>query len=85
MTTIAGHVFGLEGRCSCGKRFSDVSGATPQHVGTHGIAHTAHLTAAELGEIQAEVQRIWNLLVGSATGNGPATTQEPDYSGAEAA
>jgi len=71
--TIAGHVFTLEGQCSCGKRFQDISGASEEHVGTHGWAHSGHLVAYELAEIRAEVRRIWELTIGAATGNGPAS------------
>lgn len=65
---IAGHTFvGLDGRCSCGKRFSDISGAGPENVGKPDWAHAAHLSFDELQQIVAERERMWGTVVGSAS------------------
>lgn len=73
MSEIAGHRFtGLNGRCSCGKVLGDIAGATREHLNAPGFAHSGGLIERELNEIHAEVARIWALVVGSATGNGPA-------------
>lgn len=84
---IAGHTFGIEGRCTCGLRFGDISGAGPEHINKPHWAHSGNLTQHELTEIQAEVRRIWGLIVGVSTGSGPSVgpVTEPDYSAAEAA
>jgi hypothetical protein len=86
--TIAGHSFSPEGLCTCGRRFGDISGAGPEHLNKPHWAHQGNLIERELEEIQAEVQRLWSLVVGAATGNGPAAApaqEDVDYSGAEAA
>jgi len=88
MSSIAGHEFtGLNGRCSCGKLLSDISGAGPEHLNQLGWAHNGGLIERELLEIRAEVRRIWELTIGAATGNGPASPEPLDdnWAGAEAA
>lgn len=86
MSSIAGHWFGADGMCSCNRRFGDISGAGPEHIGKPHYAHVGNLTAVELSEIQAEVRRLWDLVVGAATGNGPATrATEDEIAAAEAA
>lgn len=86
MTTIAGHSFGPEGRCSCGIRFADISGAGSEHLNKPHWAHQGNLIERELEEIQTEVRRLWALVVGAATGNGPAArTTEDEIIAAEAA
>ena len=68
---IAGHTFdGPWGRCSCGQRFSDISGATHKELhGPLGWAHSGTLIERELNEIQAEVKRLWTALEGVADGS----------------
>jgi hypothetical protein len=83
--TIAGHAFGIEGRCSCGRRFGDISGAGPEHVNKPHWAHQGNLIESELIEIQTEVKRIWELLVGTANGSGPARSLADEIAAAEAA
>lgn len=82
---IAGHVFSTNGRCSCNRTFGDISGATEANIGHYHWAHSGTLTANELAEIRAEVRRIWDLLVGTATGSGPAAPAQDDLAAAEAA
>jgi len=77
---IAGHLFTIEGKCSCGKRFADISGATQEHIGKEGWAHTRELNAAEFSEICTERDRIWALVVGSSTGGAaPAVRELPAH------
>lgn len=67
---IAGHDF-VNGRCHCGRRWSDIRDATPDCVGKQGWAHTSYLTADEYSEIEAaravEVERCW-AAVGAVAG-----------------
>lgn len=67
---IAGHLFGLEGRCACGYRFGDISGVTRADIGSGGWAHSGSLIEREYDEIVVERDRIWGLLCGVATGSG---------------
>lgn len=64
----AGHTWGLNGFCSCGKRLSDVSFAAyePHWIGKPEIAHTTHLTAMEQAEIREEVERVYDLAMDGA-------------------
>lgn len=65
MATIAGHTFveTPDGRrCEvCKKLWVDVSGATDEDVDKPGWAHQGNLTKHELGQIRAEVDRLWEL------------------------
>lgn len=58
---IAGHLFTSEGRCSCGKRLSDISFVYGDRswIGQPDIAHTGLLNEAEYGQICGEVERIF--------------------------
>lgn len=76
--TIAGHDFGIEGKCSCGKTFADIAGARREHLSKEGWAHRNGLTETELMEIQTEVARIWSLVMGVATGSGPVAAPAPE-------
>lgn len=58
--SIAGHTFvGQWNRCSCDKRFSDISWATRANVGEMHIAHSGALNEREADEITAERERFW--------------------------
>jgi hypothetical protein len=46
--------------------------AGPEPLNKPHWAHQGNLIERELEEIQAEAQRLWSLVVGAATGNGPA-------------
>jgi len=85
MASIAGHTFSLEGRCSCGLKFADISGAGPEHLNQPHWSCQGNLVSYELAEIQAEVRRLWDLVVGAATGNGPARSLDDEIAAAEAA
>jgi hypothetical protein len=63
---IAGHTFSLEGKCTCGKRFGDISDARREHVGKPDWAHSGTLTEHELNEIIAERERIYDLAMEGA-------------------
>lgn len=69
---IAGHRFSLEGQCSCGKRFGDISGVLREDIGKREIAHTDHLTENEYNQIVAERERIWLLVISSSMDSPPA-------------
>ena len=66
--TTAGHTWGLDGRCTCGKRLSDISFAAydPSWVGQPDIAHTLNLNHAEQKEIARDVEAIWAAAVDGA-------------------
>ena len=65
MRMIAGHTFdAASGLCTCGRRFSDVSGAMPENVGKEHWAHTGGLTQTEYNEIVSERERLWRALTG---------------------
>jgi hypothetical protein len=72
---IAGHSFQetTHGRvCSaCGKYYAEIGVVDIGDIGKTGIAHVGALTPREYDEIQRENDRIWALLVGVATGDGP--------------
>ena len=57
---IAGHTFDMNGWCSCGKRFSDISFAAygEEWIEKLDIAHSRGLTETEQKQIAAEVERI---------------------------
>lgn len=63
---IAGHVFSLEGKCSCGYRFADISSARREDIGKPYWAHTGSLTDNEFREIEAERDRIYDLAMEGA-------------------
>lgn len=71
---IAGHSFSetLHGlTCSaCARRFVDIAGTARSDIGKLGIAHQGNLNEAEFNQIRAEVERQWELLVGTASGRG---------------
>lgn len=69
---IAGHLFALDGRCSCGKRFQDIAGAGRDQIGVVGWAHQSYLTEAEYNQIVAERDRIWTLVANSSMDGAPA-------------
>ena len=74
---IAGHTFSLPGgRCSCGRRFSDISGVTRADVGLYGLAHTGALTEFEYDQIQREIARLWGLVQVAASGAAPPNPTE---------
>lgn len=79
--TIAGHRFieTTHGRiCSvCNKFYVDISIVQKSDIGKTGWAHVGVLYEREYKEIQDENERMWKLLVGVATGNGPEIPQ-PD-------
>lgn len=59
MTLIAGHTFNLDGRCTCGRTWPQIAGATLEDVGQKHIAHTGELNTKEAGKIADERERIW--------------------------
>lgn len=72
MSKVAGHDFtGLDGRCTCGKRFADIAGSTTDDIGQLYVAHVGALNAAELSEIEAERERRWAARTAPARGGGP--------------
>ena len=68
---VAGHLFQKDGKCLCGKRFDDISGALNEDIGKLGWAHSGQLTSGEYDQIAKERDRIWSHVVGCATGSGP--------------
>ncbi len=64
----AGHTWGLNGICACGKKLSDISFAAYElhWLGKSDIAHTAHLTAIEQAEIREEIERVYDLAMEGA-------------------
>jgi len=74
--SIAGHDFNLEGKCSCGKRLVDLLIATEDCIGDGGWAHSAHLTRHEYSQIEAERDRIWELVAIYASSGRRAATEE---------
>lgn len=93
MSLIAGHDFDSLDRCrTCPRTWTQIMHVTRDQVGTKGIAHYDGEQGLTLSEYQSiekrrneEQPRIWELVVGSATGNGPSTRQEDDMAAAEAA
>lgn len=69
--TIAGHTFSdaLGGRrcIGCGKRWSEIAGATEEAVGEFGWAHSGTLIEREFEEIRAERDRIWDAVKEAAS------------------
>ena len=68
---IAGHIFRdtPHGRaCSCGRRWADIASAGREDVGQPDIAHVGSLSEREVDEIQAEKLRVWETVVGVASG-----------------
>lgn len=57
---IAGHIFSMDGRCSCGRKLSDIAFAAfdPEWIGQTNIAHTGTLTIHEQAEIASELDRL---------------------------
>ena len=63
--TIAGHTFveDVNGKvCSCGIKWREIMGATKEHIGKPHWAHYQGLAGYEYAEIEAERDRVWNLL-----------------------
>lgn len=69
---IAGHIFLDDGRCSCGRRFADISIAEKADIGKPVYCHSGSLNETEYNEIVRERERIWSMVYGVATGSGPA-------------
>ena len=71
MSSIAGHTFPStatsDGKCVCGKRFSDISGVTREDIGQWHWAHSGTLLEREYDEIRAEVERIYGTVTEAAT------------------
>lgn len=69
---IAGHTFsGFDGRCTCGRRFSDISMFThDSDAGKPDIAHSGLSNIAEINEIRGENQRIWNAMMAAVDQGG---------------
>jgi hypothetical protein len=74
--SIAGHDFNLEGKCSCGKRLVDLLVTTEDGVGKMEIAHSGSLTRHEFNQIEAERDRIWELVAIYASSGRRAATEE---------
>lgn len=93
MSLIAGHEFDSLDRCkTCPRKWSEIMHVTRDQLGDKGIAHfDGHqgLTLSEYEQIERrrneERPRIWDLVVGSATGNGPSPSAQDDLLAAEAA
>lgn len=71
---IAGHsmadsIHGLACR-DCGRRFVDLASVRKSDIGTKGWSHYGELNSPEFESIQAEIERMWGLLVGVASGRG---------------
>lgn len=67
MRIVAGHAFDdVNGTCTCGKRFSDIASAGPEHVDQEHWAHSGRLSSYELSQITAERERLWRTLFGAA-------------------
>ncbi len=65
VTTIAGHTFDASsGFCTCGRRFSDISGANEDDIDSLHWAHVGGLTRSELDQIVSERERLWKALMG---------------------
>lgn len=64
MALIAGHDF-TQGPCSCGRKFSDISGAQPSDVGQPHWAHVGELAQTEYTQIVVERERLWRSLTGA--------------------
>lgn len=75
--SIAGHTFWETtiGRVcqGCGMRFVHVAQAHRSDIGREGFAHQGLLIEREYDEIDAERNRIFALVAGVASGNGPET------------
>lgn len=61
----AGHLWGPDGHCTCGKRLSDISYAAygPEYIGKVGIAHTGGLMLTEQSEIARDVDHIHAMIM----------------------
>ena len=63
---IAGHIFdATSGLCTCGRRFSDISGATEAHIDQLYWAHTGVLTKTEFDQIVSARERLWRTFTGA--------------------
>ena len=80
MLVVAGHSFDLSGRCSCGRKWTQIMDTTADQIGEDGVAHIGKLTATEFESIvtHREYERnwIWSALIGVATGSGPVYTSQ---------
>lgn len=73
---IAGHVFdAASGLCSCGRKFSDISGVEHVNIGMEHWAHVGNLTTAEHDQIVAERERLYRSLTGAPA---PGVAQAED-------
>lgn len=77
--SIAGHDFSLDGKCSCGRKFADISIAEKSDIGKPLHCHSGNLTEREYYEIDKERDRIWYALYGVASGSGPPPSPQPVY------
>lgn len=57
MALIAGHLFGYDDRCSCGRKWLDIMHIDETYVGDAGYSHTGSLNATEVDQIQNERNR----------------------------
>lgn len=79
---IAGHTFDrASGLCTCGRKFSDISGAQFENVGKEHWAHSGGLTQNEFDQIVAERERLWRALTGAPKVEAPAIGPTDDFSG----
>ena len=93
MPMIAGHDFDSLDRCkTCPRTWFQIMHVTRDYIGANGIAHydgSTGLSESEYLSIEKrrndERPRIWELIVGSATGNGPSRSAEAEIAAAEAA
>lgn len=72
MSLIAGHLFNDNGKCSCGRRFADISIAERSDIGKPLYCHNGSLNEMGYNEIVMERERIWAMVYGVATGSGPS-------------
>jgi hypothetical protein len=75
---IAGHIFGTDGKCGCGKRLCDISFAAygQEWINQTGIAHSGSLIEREQVEIALACEAIFGHVVGCATGGSVPLPQQ---------
>lgn len=82
MPLIAGHVFdNVSGLCSCGRKFSDISGAEYSDVGKMHFAHAGCMTQHEFDQIVSERERLYRALTGAPRVDVIGPISEDDFSG----
>lgn len=78
---VAGHLFGSDDRCSCGRKWTDIMHVDDAYAGEDGYAHTGALNANEIGQIRVERERRFRIYeeatYGVASGSGH-TWKNPD-------